>query len=80
MADETGGAEPRRVVAAVRPARPEVEADVDAVAPRRQIKTGPLHLRAIDELEDQPGLETRLPLLILIGLAVLVGVQVILAL
>ncbi len=78
MADETGGTEPRRrVVAAVRPAQREVEPDV--VVPRREVKTGPLHLRTIEELEDQPGLETKLPLLILLGLAVLVAVQVILA-
>lgn len=81
MADETGGAEPRRHVVATRPARVAVDdGDADVALPRRQIKTGPLHLRAIEELEEQPGLETRLPLLILLGLGVLVAVQVVLAL
>lgn len=82
MADETGGTEPRRRVVAVRPARDEVDAhdDADVAVPRRQIKTGPLHLRTIEELEEQPGLETRLPLLILLGLGVLVAVQVFLTL
>lgn len=60
---------------AVPPTR-EVEDDgVDVVVPRRKVRTGPLQLRAIDELEDKPGLETRLPLLILLGLGVLVAVQ-----
>ena len=49
------------------------------VVPRRQIRSGPL-LRPIDEVADKPGLETRLPLLILLALGVLVAVQVLLAL
>lgn len=52
----------------------------DVVVPRRKVRTGPLHLHAIDEIEDKPALETRLPLLILLGLGVLVAVQVFLTL
>lgn len=54
----------------------EDDAGVDVVVPRRKVRTGPLHLHAIEELEDKPALETRLPLLILLGLGVLVAVQV----
>lgn len=74
MAGETGGAV-RRAAAPVEPGQP-----VDVVVARRQVRTGPLHTRPIDELDDKPGLEARLPLLILLGLGLLVAVQVFLAL
>lgn len=70
MADETGGAVRPRV------AVPAALEDDGVVVPRRKVRTGPLHLHAIEELEDKPALETRLPLLILLGLGVLVAVQV----
>ena len=72
MADETGGAVRPRVAV---PAALEDDG-VDVVVPRRKVRTGPLHLHAIDELEDKPALETRLPLLILLALGVPVAVQV----
>ncbi|MBZ5715501.1 hypothetical protein [Nannocystis pusilla] len=65
----------RRVAATVEPGR-EV---VDVLVARRQVRTGPLRTRPLDDVEDRSGLETRLPLLILLGLGVLVGVQVYLA-
>lgn len=52
----------------------------DVVVPRRPIHTGPLHVRPLEKLGDRPDFESRLPLLILLGLGVLVGVQVYLAL
>ena len=66
---------------AARPASTPVESGHgrDVAVPRRQVRSGPLVLRPIDEASDRPGLETRLPLLILLGLGVLVGVQVYLA-
>ncbi|MCY1057041.1 hypothetical protein [Nannocystis sp. SCPEA4] len=65
----------RRVAAPVEPGR-EV---VDVLVARRQVRTGPLRTRPLDDVDDRSGLETRLPLLILLGLGVLVGVQVYLA-
>jgi hypothetical protein len=74
VADETGGAVRPRVAV---PALEDDGVDVaDVVVPRRKVRTGPLHLHAIDEIEDKPALETRLPLLILLGLGILVAVQV----
>lgn len=71
VAGETGGAparvEPGRVMAS-------------AAAPSRPARVAPPHLRPLAELDDRPALETRLPLLILLGLGLLVGVQVVLAL
>lgn len=71
MADKTGGETPRWR----EPAAPA--ADEAVVRPRRQIKTGPLHVH--EDLEDRPGLESRLPLLILLGLGLLIAVQMFLA-
>ncbi|HEY8376091.1 MAG TPA: hypothetical protein VIK91_06360 [Nannocystis sp.] len=51
-----------------------------ATLPSRPVRPAPLRLRPLAELDDRPGLETRLPLLILLGLGLLVGVQVVLAL
>ncbi|MDC0671331.1 hypothetical protein [Nannocystis radixulma] len=65
----------RRVAAPVEPGR-EV---VDVLVARRQVRTGPLRTRPLDDVDDRSGLETRLPLLILLGFGVLVGVQVYLA-
>lgn len=73
MAGNTGRAV-RRVAAPAEPGR--VTGDV--LVARRQVRTGPLHTRSV-EFDDRSGLETRLPLLILLGLGVLVGVQVFLA-
>ncbi|MCY0988308.1 hypothetical protein OV079_37410 [Nannocystis pusilla] len=52
---------------------------VDVFVARRHVRTGPLHVRPLGDVDDRSGLETRLPLLILLGLGVLVGVQVYLA-
>lgn len=71
MADKTGGEVPRWR----EPAAPVEAADDAVVRPRRQVKTGPLQLHVSDDLEDRPGLESRLPLLILLGLGLLIAVQ-----
>lgn len=73
MAGDTGRS--ARQATPVEPGREPI----GVVVPRRQIRSGPL-LRPIDEVADKPGLETRLPLLILLALGVLVAVQVLLAL
>ncbi|MDC0718629.1 hypothetical protein [Nannocystis bainbridge] len=49
---------------------------VDVLVARRQVRTGPLHVRPLGDIDDRSGLETRLPLLILFSLGVLVSVQV----
>jgi len=77
VADKTGGEVPawREPIVQSEPSAVE-----DVVQPRRKVRTGPLQLRPQDDLDDRPGLESRLPLLILLGLGLLIVVQVVLAL
>lgn len=77
MADKTGGEEPvwREPIVQSEPSVAE-----DVARPRHKVRTGPLQLRPQDDLDDRPGLESRLPLLILLGLGLLIVVQVVLAL
>lgn len=79
MADQTGVASRRREPSASvawepRAARP-ADADV-AVQAHRQVRTGPLRLHTIEVLDRDPGLETRLPRLILFGIGVLAAIQI----
>ena len=58
----------------------DVVSDESGVMVRKRVRTGPLPMLPREDLEPSPGLEGRLPLLLLIGFLVLVAIQVALAL